>query len=96
MKTDDTILTHNQRTDDNWTRGTVTLNGIIYDFLIKHFDEPSEYGIASGRISKLWLRRRGDAHAVLSFDRGWERGFTPRGKGAEVGAVYRAIIAKFN
>ena len=96
MKTDETILTHGQRADDNWTRGTATINGVIYDFQIKHFDEPSEYGIDSGRISKLWMRRRGDAQAVLAYDRGWQRGFTPRGKGAEVRAAYRAIIAKFN
>ena len=96
MKTEQPLLTHGQRADDNWTQGTATVNGVVYDFQIKHFDEPSVYGIAHGRISKLWLRRRGDAHAVLSFDRGWERGFTPRGKGAEVRAAYRAIIAKFN
>ena len=63
--------------------GTATVNGVVHDFQIKHYDESSVYGIAHGRVSKLWLRRRGDAHAVLSFDRGWERGFTPRGKGAE-------------
>ena len=75
---------------------TATVNGVVYDFQIKHFDEPSEYGIDSGRISKLWMRRRGDAQAVLGYDRRWERGFTPRGKSAEVRAAYRAIIAKFN
>ena len=96
METNETILTHGQRTDDNWTWGTATVNGITYAFQIKHFDEPSMYGIASGRISKLWMRRAGDAQAVLAYDRGWQRGFTPRGKGAEVRAAYRAIIAKFN
>ena len=93
---DEITLEHGSRANDNWTKGTATCNGVTYDFQIKHFDEPSEYGIDSGRISKLWMRRRGDAQAVLGYDRGWQRGFTPRCKGAEVRAAYRAIIAKFN
>ena len=93
---DEITLEHGSRANDNWTKGTATCNGVTYDFQIKHFDEPSEYGIDSGRISKLWMRRRGDAQAVLAYDRGWQRGFMPRGKGAEVRAAYRAIIAKFN
>ena len=93
---DEITLEHGPRADDNWTKGTATCNGVTYDFNIKHYDEPSEYGIDSGRISKLWMRRRGDAQAVLGYDRRWERGFTPRGKGAEVRAAYQAIIAKFN
>ena len=93
---DEITLEHGSRAYDNWTKGTATCNGVTYDFQIKHFDEPSEYGIDSGRISRLWMRRRGDAQAVLGYDRGWQRDFTPRGKGAEVRAAYRAIIAKFN
>ena len=93
---DEITLEHGPRANDNWTKGTAICNGVIYDFNIKHYDEPSEFGIGHGRISKLWLRRRGDAQAVLGYDRGWQRGFTPRGKGAEVRAAYRAIIAKFN
>ena len=93
---DEITLEHGPRANDNWTKGTAICNGVIYDFNIKHYDEPSEFGIGHGRISKLWMRRRGDAQAVLGYDRGWQRGFTPRGKGAKVRAVYRAIIAKFN
>ena len=93
---DEITLEHGPRANDNWTKGTVTCNGVTYDFNIKHYDEPSEFGIGHGRISKLWLRRRGDAHPSLCFDRGWEHGFTPRGKGAEVNAIYKALVAKFN
>ena len=79
-----------------WAEGTVWVGTTAFRYETKHFDEPSEFGIGHGRISKLWLRRRGDVHPSLCFDRGWERGFTPRGKGAEVNAIYKALVAKFN
>ena len=41
--------------DDNWTVGTATCDGIEYKFNVKHYDEPSEYAIRGGRVSKLWL-----------------------------------------
>ncbi len=94
----ETTLDHGPRTNDNWTKGTATCNGLEFKFNVKHFDEPSEFGIRGGRISKLWLSP-GDGdfrHTILNYDRKWERGFTPRGKGAEVNAVYQALIAKFN
>ena len=42
------------------------------------------------------LRKWGEPQAVLSYDRGWDRGLSPRGKGAEIGAIYKALLAKFN
>ena len=94
--TDEIKMDCGPRSNDNWTRGTATCNGTSYEFNIKHFDERSEFGIGHGRISKLWLRRMGEARPELNFDRGWERGFTPRGKGAQVAAIYWALIARFN
>lgn len=43
-----------------------------YKFEIKHFDEPSIYGINEGRISKLFVRRESDRTVVANFDRGWD------------------------
>ena len=56
----------------NWTFGTV--GG--YEFQAKHFDETSEFGIEDadgnpGRISKLWISRRG--RCAASYDRGWDK-----------------------
>ena len=95
-KKNEVTLNHGARMDDNWTVGTATCDGVEYKFNVKHYDEPSEYGIRGGRVSKLWLSRRGDAHPSLCFDRGWERGFSPRGKGETVAAVFAALIAKFH
>lgn len=52
----------------NWTFGTI--GG--YDFEIKHFEEPSIYGINEGRISKLWITKSALRETVASYDRGWD------------------------
>ncbi len=97
-KKNEVTLNHGKRMDDNWTVGTATCDGVEYKFNVKHYDEPSEYGIRGGRVSKLWLAPKGGdfRHTILNYDRGWERGFSPRGKGGTVAAVYAALIAKFN
>lgn len=97
-KKNEVTLNHGARMDDNWTVGTATCDGIEYKFNVKHYDEPSECGIRGGRGSKLWLAPKGGdfRHTILNYDRGWERGFSPRGKGETVAAVYAALVAKFN
>ena len=52
----------------NWTFGTI--GG--FNFEIKHFDEPSEFGIEDaetgipGRISKLWISRTWGEHWTVA------------------------------
>ena len=45
-------------------------NTFIYS--MKRFDEPSEYGIDGGRISKLSLRDKDSGQFVVNYDRGWD------------------------
>ncbi len=52
-----------------WTFGQVG----NYSFEIKHFAQPSVFGIDEGRISKMWLARRSTHTCVASFDRGWDK-----------------------
>ena len=40
-----------------------------YEIEAKMFEEPSEFGIDGGRISKLWIRGNGE---LLNYDRGWD------------------------
>ena len=57
----------------NWTRGTVTLlNGRKFLFDIKHFDEPSRFGIDGGRISKLGVMTATRGTLAFRYDRGWD------------------------
>lgn len=57
-----------------WKEGTIGIplkNGehVVAHYLAKVYDEPSEYGINEGRISKLQIKI--DGVAVAEYDRGW-------------------------
>ena len=43
-----------------------------FRFEIKHFDQPSVFGINEGRISKLWLGWKNSYGTIARFDRGWD------------------------
>ena len=56
-------------TSANWSFGTVRKpgGGEILCFQVKHYDEPSQYGIDAGRISKLCVRRDGESKDLRLF-----------------------------
>jgi hypothetical protein len=41
-----------------------------YRAQVRFFEEPSEFGIDEGRISKLWIADKDDK-PVVEYDRGW-------------------------
>lgn len=53
-----------------WVEGTVE----EYIFQAKFYDEPSIYGINSGRVSKLtiWPKETNWTTNILNYDRGWD------------------------
>ena len=51
-----------------WKEGSLRVNGDIFHYWMKQFDEGSEWGIDGGRISKLMLKRNGKV--VYNYDRG--------------------------
>lgn len=53
-----------------WTENIITIDGKDIQYYIKHFEEPSKYGINEGRISKLALRFQGEI--ICNYDRGWD------------------------
>lgn len=68
-----------------WTEGVI---GIPQDiagtpthvhYWVKHYEEPSQYDINNGRISKLMLKIGGEI--VCNYDRGWD--VRPVNKAAE-------------
>lgn len=70
-----------------WKKGTI--NG--FDYCVKHFEEPSQFGICGGRISKLEIRK--DGYIYVNYDRGWDV--------KELGTndvidVYNYLIEKYN
>lgn len=57
-----------QHTGNGWMKGTV----LGYSFEIKRYDEPSEFGIDGGRISKLALLSQISYTVYAMYDRGWD------------------------
>ena len=76
------------RRDGNWTYGHIG----EYDFEVKHWPEPSSFGIEEGRIIKLWVSRHNAYGEAVTYDRGWDR--LPRTQ--EELDITQAIIDRFN
>ena len=53
-----------------WKEGSIKVNGEVFHYWMKQYDEGSEFGIDGGRISKLTLKRNGTI--VCNYDRGWD------------------------
>ena len=61
-----------QAKQNNWDIHEVELNGKRYSIERKIFEEPSEYGINEGRISKLFIRDKESGNVLVNYDRGWD------------------------
>ena len=82
------------REPNGWTTGHAYLGDTEYEVQIKWFDEPSQFGIKGGRISKLWVAKTDgyDRDEVMCYDRGWDtKPKTPEDK-----EVLKAILKEFN
>lgn len=53
-----------------WKEGSLKVYDSIFHYWMKVFDAPSQFGIDSGRISKLMLKRNGEI--VCNYDRSWD------------------------
>lgn len=56
--------------DRLWHEGSLKVNGSIFRYWVKQYDEGSIYGIDEGRVSKLTIKR--DGKEVCNYDRGWD------------------------
>ncbi len=73
-----------------WTNGVIKIDKTSVTFSVKHFEEPSEFGIDEGRISKLELRVKGKI--VANYDRGWD--IEPTDDAVEKALQY--VLATYN
>ena len=73
-----------------WHEGTIRIGGTTYKFCVKVYDEPSEYGINEGRISKAEIRR--NSKTVYHYERGLDT--PPADKETEL-ALAR-LLKKYN
>ena len=53
-----------------WKRGKIKEYGSTFEYCMKVYDTGSHWGINSGKISKLEIRR--DGRIVCNYDRGWD------------------------
>ena len=53
-----------------WKEDSIKVNGEVFHYWMKQYEEGSEWGIDGGRISKLILKR--DGKIVCHYDRGWD------------------------
>ena len=63
--------------DYGWIGGHITVQSVCqyhpcsYEFEVKVYDAPSEYGIDEGCISKLYVKDISTNTEVIGYDRGW-------------------------
>lgn len=84
---------------NNWLLGEAEIEGRKLWVVMKRFEEPSEFGISDGRISKLSIGYRDgrdyERHEwALNYDRGWDVHWRKCSK--PVQAVYRAVLERWN
>ena len=78
---------------ENWASGMVKLaNGRTFRYNLLAFDEPSDFGIDGGRISKLWVATAARLTMVVNYDRGWD--VKPATNDHK--AVYAALLKRYN
>ena len=51
-----------------WKEGSLKVKNSVFHYWAKCFDEPSEFGIDGGKVSKLMLKRNGEV--AYNYDRG--------------------------
>lgn len=73
-----------------WSIKNVEMNGINYKCEVKHYEEPSQFGINCGKISKLFIK---DGFKVIcGYDREWFRKPTDE----TVKAIFNQLVEEFN
>lgn len=73
-----------------WSKGSLVIEGSTVNYWVKHYEEPSEYGIKNGRVSKLSIEIAGKI--VCDYDRGWNT----KPKTDEAKKAFKMILDKFN
>ena len=86
-----TLHVARDRNDFGWSLGTAEAGGKTYRIDIKWFDEPSQFGIRNGHVSKLFVAGAGEG-TVINYDRGWDI----RPRNARAKAILKAVLKEFN
>lgn len=81
-----------------WEKGTLSIpvgNGQeILRYAVKHYDNPSEYGINGGRVSKLEIWKDDECRSRVHYERGWDIHPAPDDEAAN--AALSMLLERFN
>ncbi len=80
------------KTNGQWKDGRLQIQGGVFHFWIKFYDESSGFGINGGRISKLTIKNERNGKEVVNYDRGWD--IEPSTKSAQ--AALDWVLRNFN
>jgi len=77
-----------------WSEGIIAIpeTGNKFKYWVYHFEEGSKYGIDSGKVSKLTIRKVGSTLDLYNYDRGLDVDC----QSDEVKAVLDIILSKYN
>lgn len=75
-----------------WEQGLVSVDSDLYKWEAKIFKEPSRFGLKEdGRISKLFIWKKGAQKEMLAYDRFW---VTPHPKeGTMEHKIFKTVLA---
>lgn len=75
-------FSYRAESEDHWKIGCIRLGECCFDVEAKVYDGGSVFGINEGRISKLFVSKKGSKKFLLCYDRGWA--VKPRGDLAKI------------
>lgn len=75
-------------------KGFITVDGITCTYWMKHFDDPSQFGINGGRISKLCIKV--DGIERVGYDRGWYNRPDASREGRAAADALDRIVTEYN
>lgn len=76
-----------------WSDFTAKIGKDEFNIEAKVFEEPSDFGIDNGKISKLRITNKTDSKQEINYDRGWD--IKPH-KSGSLKKVYDEFIKQFN
>ena len=81
-----------------WEKGTLSIpvgdGQTVLRYAVKRYDNPSEYGINGGRVSKLEIWTDDECESRVRYERGW--GIYPASDDEAANAALSMLFEQFN
>ena len=81
-----------------WEKGTLSIpvgdGQTVLRYAVKRYDNPSEYGINGGRVSKLEIWTDDECESRVRYERGWD--ICPASDDEAANAALSMLLERFN